>query len=191
MMPLPFSMWSDRMSPRSLIALLTVVFALAACSDDGIKVSPTPEMGPARERTTPEGQSALGPNGLTFGAGANQKKDLGEGAVLGVNAYLWRASLDTVSFMPITSADPFGGTIVTDWYTTPSSPGERYKLNVYILGRELRSDGIKVSVFKQVQGKGGWADAPPPPTMSTALEDTILTKARQLRITGLEQTSSQ
>jgi hypothetical protein len=179
------------MSPRSLIALLTVVFALAACSDDGIKVSPTREMGPARERTTPEGQSALGPNGLTFGAGANQKKDLGEGAVLGVNAYLWRASLDTVSFMPITSADPFGGTIVTDWYTTPSSPGERYKLNVYILGRELRSDGIKVSVFKQVQGKGGWADTPPPPTMSTALEDTILTKARQLRITGLEQTSSQ
>ena len=190
MMPLPFSMWPCRMSLRSLIALLTVVLSVAACSE-GIKVGPTPELGPGRERATPQGQSAFGPNGLTFGAGADQKKDLGEGAVLGVNAYLWRASLDTVSFMPITSADPFGGTIVTDWYTAPSSPGERYKLNVYILGRELRSDGIKVSVFKQVQNKGGWADAPPPPTMSTALEDTILTKARQLRITGLEQTSSQ
>lgn len=179
------------MSLRSLLALLTVVFSVAACSDDGVKVTPTPEMGPSRERAAGPNQSIFGPGGLSFGAGSEQPKDLGEGAILGVNAYLWRASLDTVSFMPITGADPFGGTIVTDWYTAPNSPGERYKLNVYILGRELRSDGIKVSVFRQVQGKGGWADAPAPATMGTALEDTILTKARQLRITGLEQSTVQ
>ncbi|WP_343716407.1 DUF3576 domain-containing protein [Inquilinus sp.] len=180
------------MTLRSLLALLTVVFSVAACSDDnGVKVGPSPELGPSRERTPAENQSIFGPGGLSFGAGADKKKDLGEGAVLGVNAYLWRASLDTVSFMPITSADPFGGTIVTDWYTAPNSPSERYKLNVYILGRELRSDGVRVSVFRQVQGKGGWADAPAPATMANALEDTILTKARQLRITGLEQSTAQ
>ena len=180
------------MPPRVLIALATVALSLAACSsDEGIKVGPSPELGPSRERTAPDNQSIFGSGGLTFGAGADKKTDLGEGAVLGVNAYLWRASLDTVSFMPITSADPFGGTIVTDWYTAPNAPGERYKLNVYILGRELRSDGVRVSVFRQVQGRGGWADAPAPTTMASALEDTILTKARQLRITGLEQSTVQ
>ncbi|MGK9233038.1 DUF3576 domain-containing protein [Inquilinus limosus] len=179
------------MSLRSLFALLTVVVSLAACSDDGIKVGPSPELGPSRERTPPDNQSIFGPGGLSFGAGSERPQDLGEGAVLGVNAYLWRASLDTVSFMPITSADPFGGTIVTDWYTAPNAPNERYKLNVYILGRELRSDGVRVSVFRQVQGRGGWADAPAPATMASALEDTILTKARQLRITGLEQSTAQ
>lgn len=191
MMPLPFSIWLRRMSLRSLFAVLTVIFTVAACSDDGVKVGPSPELGPSRERSPAPNQSIFGANGLSFGAGSEQKKDLGEGAVLGVNAYLWRASLDTVSFMPITSADPFGGTIVTDWYTDPREPTARYKLNVYILGRELRSDGIKVSVFRQVQNKGGWSDAPPPATMGTALEDTILTKARQLRITGLEQSTAQ
>ena len=179
------------MTPRLLIALLTVVLSVTACSDEGIKVGPSPDLGPGREKVPPPNQSAFGPNGLTFGPGANKSKDLGEGAILGVNAYLWRASLDTVSFMPITSADPFGGTIVTDWYTAPTTPGERYKLNVYILGRELRSDGVRVSVFRQVQSKGGWSDAPPPGTMSAALADTILTKARQLRITGLENSTPQ
>lgn len=177
------------MPPRVLIACTTVALLLAACSsDEGIKVGPSPELGPSRERPAPDNQSLFGPGGLSFGPGARQdKKDLGEGALLGVNAYLWRASLDTVSFMPITSADPFGGTIVTDWYTDPRDPSSRYKLNVYILGRELRSDGIRVSVFRQAQGRSGWADAPVPPAMASALEDTILTKARQLRITGLEQ----
>lgn len=180
------------MPPRVLIALATVALSLAACSsDEGIKVGPSPELGPSRERTPADNQSIFGQGGLSFGAGADRKEDLGEGAVLGVNAYLWRASLDTVSFMPITSADPFGGTIVTDWYTDPREPNARYKLNVYILGRELRSDGIKVSVFRQVQGRGGWSDSPPPATMGTALEDTILTKARQLRITGLQTETAQ
>ena len=191
-MPLPFSIWPPPMPPRVLIALATVALSLAACSsDDGVKVGPSPELGPSRERTPPKTRASSDRGGLSFGGGADQNKDLGEGAVLGVNAYLWRASLDTVSFMPITSADPFGGTIVTDWYTAPNAPSERYKLNVYILGRELRSDGVRVSVFRQVQGRGGWADAPAPTTMASALEDTILTKARQLRITGLEQSTAQ
>ncbi|MCE2509546.1 MAG: DUF3576 domain-containing protein [Alphaproteobacteria bacterium] len=101
----------------------------------------------------------------------------------GINAYLWRAALDTTSFMPLASADPFGGIIITDWYAPPESPGERFKLTVYILGRELRADGLRVAAFRQVrQADGVWADAEVEPKTVIELEDNILTRARQLRI---------
>jgi hypothetical protein len=95
---------------------------------------------------------------------------------------LWSASLDTISFMPITSADPFGGVIITDWYTPAETPNERFKMNVYILGRELRADGIKASVFRQRQdATGNWADAAVEPRTATDVENAILTRARQIR----------
>src|SRR5580704_11818711 len=74
----------------------------------------------------------------------------GGGGGIGVNAFLWRGALDTLSFMPLSSADPFGGVIITDWYAPADTNGERFKATAYILGRELRSDGIRVSVFRQV-----------------------------------------
>ena len=102
---------------------------------------------------------------------------------IGVNGFLWRATLDTVSFMPITSADPFGGVIITDWYSAPDNPNERMKLNIYIRDRDLRADGVKVSVFRQVRSPGGvWADAPVAASTGSSLENTILTKARQIRL---------
>lgn len=105
-----------------------------------------------------------------------------DGGALGVNSYLWRASLDTISFMPVNSADPFGGVIITDWHTPPDSPRERFKLNVYILGRSLRADGVRVAVFRQVLGQNGvWTDAAVPESTRTKIEDAILTKARQIR----------
>src|SRR6202042_2636645 len=113
--------------------------------------------------------------------GGEDKSPVGAG--IGVNGFLWRATLDTVSFMPITSADPFGGVIITDWYAAPDNPNERMKLNIFIRDRELRADGIKVSVFRQVRGSSGvWADVPVAASMSTDLENTILTKARQIRL---------
>ena len=93
--------------------------------------------------------------------GGDEKKTPDAGAGIGVNGFLWRATLDTVSFMPITSADPFGGVIITDWYSPPETPNERTKLNVFIRDRDLRADGVKVSVFRQTKGADGtWADAP-------------------------------
>jgi len=104
------------------------------------------------------------------------------GGSLGVNSYLWRASLDTISFMPVNSADPFGGVIITDWHSTSESPSERFKLNVYILGRTLRADGVRVALFRQVRdAAGGWRDAAVPEGASTQIEDSILTRARQIR----------
>lgn len=102
---------------------------------------------------------------------------------IGVNAWLWRATLDTLAFMPLASADPFGGVVITDWYSPPQAPGERFKATAYILERALRADGVRVAVFRQVAGEGGaWRDAPVGESVATDLENTILTRARQLKI---------
>ena len=102
---------------------------------------------------------------------------------IGVNSFLWRASLDTVSFMPIASVDPFGGVILTDWYEDPATPGERYKMNIYILDKQLRADAVRVSVFKQEKaGQRDWRDAAVPQKMGTDVENTILTRAREMRV---------
>ena len=101
---------------------------------------------------------------------------------IGVNAFLWRASLDTISTMPVNSADPFGGVIITEWHAQPAAPNERFKLNIYILGRALRADGVRVAVFRQVLSAVGWQDAPVPTTTGSSIEDAILTRARQLRL---------
>ncbi len=105
-----------------------------------------------------------------------------EGTGIGVNSFLWRASLDTLSFMPITQADPFGGVILTDWYSPPDAPNERFKVNLYILDRQLRADGVRASVFRQRRQGNAWAEAGVDPATKTSLEDAILTRARQLRI---------
>ena len=107
----------------------------------------------------------------------------GSGKVtLGVNSYLWHASLDTLAFMPLASADPFGGVIITDWYSAPDDQNERMKITVYILDRRLRADGIKLAVFRQTKGATGWTDAAVNPDTAVRLEDAILTRARELRL---------
>jgi hypothetical protein len=128
--------------------------------------------------------SVFGPSGLTIGG---DKKPEGGGGGIGVNSYLWRASLDTISFMPLSSADPFGGVIITDWYTPPEVLRERFKVNVYILGRVLRADGLRATVFRQRQDLfGNWVDAEVDQQTPIDLEDAILTRARQLRIAAVQ-----
>jgi hypothetical protein len=102
--------------------------------------------------------------------------------VLGVNAFLWHAALDTISFMPLKSADPFGGIILTDWYSDPSDPNERMRLTVYILDRRLRADGLRVSAFRQTRSATDWVDAQVNPDTANKIEDAILTRARELRL---------
>ena len=108
-------------------------------------------------------------------------------AALGVNAYLWRASLDTLAFMPLASADPYGGVIITDWYANPEKPDERFKCTVYILDTRLRADGLNVTVSKQVRdAAGGWIDAVAADQTATDIENAILTRARQLRLSNVQ-----
>lgn len=103
------------------------------------------------------------------------------GANIGVNALLWRASLDTVSFMPLDQADPYGGIITTEWYTNPNNPNERYKIIIYILDRSLRADAIRVAFFMQQLNNGEWVNVSVSDETRITLENSILTKARQLK----------
>ena len=114
---------------------------------------------------------------------AARQRDLAASKVttIGVNAYLWRAALDTVSFMPLVQADANGGVIVTDWYANPAQPGERMKLTVSILDQDLRADALRVAALRQVSAGGQWVDAPVLAATVQKLEDIILTKARDLR----------
>jgi hypothetical protein len=100
---------------------------------------------------------------------------------IGVNSYLWRASLETLSFMPLTQADSAGGVIVTDWYSNPSNPNERVKVSVSILDRDLRADALRVAASREVLQGGAWVAAPVQAATVQKLEDIILTKARDLR----------
>ncbi len=100
---------------------------------------------------------------------------------IGVNSYLWRASLETVSFAPLAQTDSAGGVIVTDWYANPSNPGERVKMTITILDQDLRADALRVAASRQVAQGGAWVDAPVQAATVQKLEDIILTKARELR----------
>jgi len=105
----------------------------------------------------------------------------GAGATLGVNAYLWRGALDTLSFMPLASADPFGGVIITDWWQPPQAPNERFKATAYILGRELSAAALRLSIFRQVRKNGEWQDAAVSPETVSEIENRVLDRARTLR----------
>ncbi len=123
--------------------------------------------------------SIFGKDGLNL-FGSKKKEETGTGIT--VNAYLWRATLDTLSFMPIDKTDPFGGTILTDWYSAPNMPYERVKANVFIMGRTLRTEALKVTLFRQVAQNGFWVDVAVDPSTVTQLETAILTRARQLKV---------
>jgi hypothetical protein len=100
---------------------------------------------------------------------------------IGVNSYLWRAAVDTVSFAPLVQANASNGVIITDWYANPKAPGERVKLTVAILDQDLRADALRVSASRQVYANGTWVDAPVSAATVQKLEDIILTRARDLR----------
>ncbi len=166
---------------RALVATILLALGVAACGgaseDDEVPVT-------GKEARGTETGSIFGEGGI-LGVFSDENTAPGSrgggGAGLGVNTFLWRASLDTISFMPVASADPFGGVIVTDWFAAVDSPGERFKLNVYILGTELRADGVVVRVFRQIRDGNEWRDAVVPEGTGTKIEDAILTKARTMR----------
>lgn len=178
-----FSHKVSRISTASFLVLLL----LGGCG--GVKSEEKYPTGHDRAST---GGDIYGTAPSIFGAGGLKlfggKGDTTDDSAIGVNSWLWRASLDTVSFMPLASADPFGGTILTDWFTPPESPDERFKVNVFILGQQLRSDGVRVRVFRQTRGKAGqWKDAAAPDETARQIEDAILTRARQLRVGSLTE----
>lgn len=124
--------------------------------------------------------------GCIFGGGNRVESRVVEEVAGGANPYLWRASLDTLEQLPLVSADPFGGTIIYDWRSFESAPDERIKATVYILDSRLRADGVKVSVFRQVNTDGTWTDAETDPETGIQLENAILSRARNLKASELD-----
>jgi len=168
-----------------IVASLAFLAALAACSgarieDDiprEVPGSPGVYTSSNAARTNEIG-SLFGDGGL--GLGGN--RGASNGAGIGVNALLWQATLDTIAFMPLVQADPFGGVILTDWYSSEAAPSERLKLNIFILGQELRADAVRVSMFRQRRvGADTWEDMAVQPQSPIGVENAILTRARLLR----------
>lgn len=154
-----------------ILILATCACLLAACSSDDSMGSVT------------TASSSSGSWFWPFGGddGDEQASDMPQ---LGVNSYLWRATLDTLNFMPLASADPVGGVVISEWYGAPERPDEQMKVTVYILDRRLRADAVKVAVFRQVRGTNGWTDAQVNPDTGIRLENAILARAREIRLSS-------
>lgn len=170
---------------KTILRILPPLLMLAGCSGDlAPKEGQTVPMGRSETRKREFG-NLFGDDFLSFGG---PKKDSSSGMPSGamVNPYIWRASLDTLSFMPLSSADAVGGVIVTDWYAAPSTPQERIKVTIYVTNPQLRADAIKVTIYKQVNKGGTWVSARADAASATEMENIILSKARQLRVKHLE-----
>ena len=167
-----------RVVAPTLTAALIVVLGLGGCATRAKTVSTDQS---AASASAPKAKKA----GFGLFSGRSKKNQADAG--IGVNAYLWRATLDTLNFMPLIDSDPFGGTYVTDWHSVAEKPDERFKVQVYILDTRLRADGLSVQVFRQTKdASGGWVDADVDPDTAIQIENAILTRARQLRISQLE-----
>ena len=160
-----------------IIILAGVACLLAACSSDS-------SMQTAAASTASTSTSS-GSWFWPFGSGDDPVAS--DTPQLGVNSFLWRATLDTLNFMPLTSADPVGGVVISDWYAAPDKPDEHLKVTVYILDKRLRADAVKVSVFRQLRNPNGWADAAVNPDTGIKLENAILARARELRLASTPQ----
>ena len=164
---------------KSVLALVAGLPLLAGCGSS--RAPQNAEFTDPRNQPGTSGDLS-GPAGVAMDVTrSNDPKNLQGATSVGVNAYLWRGALETLSFMPLASADPFGGVIITDWYQPPSTPGERFKATAYILGRQLRADGIRVAIFRQTLQGGQWIDADVAPNTVTDIENKVLTRARELR----------
>jgi hypothetical protein len=166
----------------SILFIIIPLFLLTSCGDFDIK--PGEEVSPNDGRPKKAGKLFGDINLL----GGDRNKEPGRASDININAFLWRASLDTLSFLPLSSADPFGGVIITDWYSPPESPNERLKVTAYLIGRQLRSDGIRVSTFKQeYNSNAGWVNKVLDEMTNSKLEDAILSRARELRVSSKNQ----
>lgn len=168
------AMWMERMRP-AVLALLGVSLLAAGCAspyEEEVSMGRSESELAAQGNTAPEGQRR------NYSLAGQQAS----GNTIQVNGFLWRAALDTVSFMPINTADPYGGAILTDWHSPEGADDERFKLNILVQGEEIRSDGVRVTVFKQKRSPDGqWRDEPADTNTALDFENLILVRARELR----------
>ncbi len=170
-------------------AALTIAALLAGCASDDLAISSDTRREDVRGRPlsplAPEETFLGGGDGLLSIGGDDQPTG---GAQLPVNKYLWRATLDTLAFLPLASTDPYGGVIVTDWGATADAPNERFKVTAYITSAQLKPQSLRVIVNRQArEANGEWVTASVDPETPRKLENAILTRARVIK-TGEAQT---
>jgi hypothetical protein len=167
-----------------VVVSASAVFGLAACSSssESDQPVPSPQVDAPLPRPEPAGTTASSKDNSS-GGGMFGMFGGGDQKGVGVNEFLWRASLDTLHFMPMDSADPYAGVIKTNWYSASQSPNQRLKVTVFILDTRLRTDALRVSVFQQTKDTAGnWADSTVDPDTTTKIENLILTRARELKL---------
>lgn len=181
---------------RVLLAVLAVFLAdsVAGCDRD---LSPKPDPQPrtattGKRRVDTNAQSIFGGDGVSVGTISSRDGNIfglggDEGGRLPVNKYLWQASLDTLSFLPLASSDPFTGVIATEWSTNPEVPNERFKVTAFITSADLSAGSLKVAAYRELRTEEGvWVPAPVSPETARRLEDAILVRAREIRIAERE-----
>lgn len=166
--------------------LLAAAAGLSGCGDDGTEPRRTPTNAELEREGL--GDDFRGTDGSSLSELFVGTEEEGTGQNLRVNKYIWRGALDTLSFLPLASTDPFSGVIVTDWGTPAGGEAaeERFKVTVYIADERLTPDTLRVAVFREIRGRQGWESAPVGETLPRQIEDSILTRARQLRIAEKE-----
>ncbi|MEL6767103.1 MAG: DUF3576 domain-containing protein [Pseudomonadota bacterium] len=191
------------MTRYAAFMLLALPVALAACSTDrdlsAKEDTISKDIGRSPQVRDRNQDSLFGEGGIAFGTASSggTGTNLGSGLFgedsdrqegIPVNKYLWRASLDTLSFLPISSTDPFTGVIATDWGATPDAPGERFKVTSYVVSSELQASSLRVAVFRETLNEANvWIPAAVDPTTARRIEDAILTRARQIRLAEVEE----
>ena len=169
---------------RLLFVLSVSLFCVACSSTSEIKSDPSYPKGDTLKRREKMGTLSNNDKGFVVLGGDSADSASSEDNGIGINAYLWKATLDTLSFMPLSSADPFGGVIITDWYEIADKPKQRFKVNAFIKSKSLVANGIKVVVFSQNWDKKtkSWVDQPANDVMGLQMEDAVLTRARELKV---------
>ncbi|MFK7941722.1 MAG: DUF3576 domain-containing protein [Paracoccaceae bacterium] len=171
------------------------VLLIASCSGDQTPQAPEgPRPGPSREANERDEGLFGTSGGVGIGeviSGGVLGGDGASGSSLPVNKFLWQASLDTLSFLPLASTDPFTGVIATDWGTSPADPRERFKVTAYMVRPALAASSLKVAVYRELRNAEGlWVPAPVDPETARKLEDAIIVRARQIRIADLDGSST-
>ena len=159
--------------------LITFIFVISSCSNNTSVTNPI-----TGEKTNPGIFSKDASKGISLSEILNpQNRD---GISANVNGFLWRASLEVLSIVPLVSTDALGGTIITDWYTNKNIKNQRIKITAFVKTSELRSDGIEIKVHLQTKENGLWSDTMTNEKLETQIENQILNEARLLRINSLK-----
>ena len=177
-----------------IAAGLSALLVLSACGDGNYAYKDPGGPQLPRHKYDPANGSIFGDDGVSLSSvlgDSNSRKTPGQSDAIPVNKYLWRAALDTLNFLPLSSTDPFTGVIATDWGANPDAPGERFKVTAYMVRPTLAASSLKVAVYREVRGEGGaWVPASVSADTARKIEDAILTRARQIRIAEVEGNST-